>query len=305
MIRFLFRRVVTALCVAVTVSLLTFVLLRMSTDPAIALAGEGASAADIERVRVEYGLDRPLLVLYGEWASRALHGDLGRSHALSTSVSKLLQERLPVTFKLGGLALIFALALALPLGVAAGTYPNSLADRVAMAISVLGQSMPTFWFGLILILYFGVYWRLLPISGDTTWAHYILPASALGFYSAPSVMRLTRAGMVEALSSDYIRTARAKGLLERTTILKHAFGNAMVPVVSLSAVQLGLMLGGSIVIETVFSLNGIGRLAWESIKRSDFDVMQAIVLVVALIYIGLMLAADLLNAYLDPRIRMS
>lgn len=302
---FLLRRLVTAALVALTVSLVTFTLLRLSGDPAIALAGEGASAADIERVRIEHHLDRPLLVLYLDWLGRAVQGNLGQSHALASDVASLLRERLPVTLMLGGLALLFALLIAIPLGVAAGVRPNSLVDRCALAISVLGQSMPTFWFGLVLILYFGLYWRLLPISGSDTWRHFILPASALGFYAAPSLLRLTRASMIEAMGSDFVRTARAKGLRERTTIFKHAFGNAIIPVVSLSAVQFGLMLGGSIVIETVFSINGFGRLAWESIKRSDFDVMQAVVMVVALIYIGLVLAADLLNAYLDPRIRVS
>jgi peptide/nickel transport system permease protein len=202
-------------------------------------------------------------------------------------------------------ALAFAVALSVPLGVLAALRPNSPLDRLALLIAVVGQAMPTFWFALTLILWFGVHLRLLPITGSESWAHFVMPAIALGYYLTPGVMRLTRAGMLEVLSSDYIRTARAKGLRSGSVLFKHALRNAIVPVVSLAAVQFGFMLGGSVVIETIFQINGLGYLAWESIQRKDLPTMQAIVLVLALIYVLLTFFADVLNAFLDPRLRVA
>jgi peptide/nickel transport system permease protein len=304
MTRFLIRRLAVALCVAVTASFLTFALLRLAGDPAVSMAGDGASSADIDRVRKDNGLDRPLVVLYAEWISRAATGDFGRSFVMKQDVGDLIAQRAPVTAKLGVLALIVALSLAVPLGVVAGLASNSWADRVALGIATVGQAMPTFWLGLILILYVGLYWKLLPVSGNASLLHYVLPAFTLGFYAVPGLMRLTRAGVTEAAHSDYVRTAWAKGLRMPRIVLKHILRNAMIPVVALAAVQFGYMLGGSIVIEAIFSMNGLGQLAWQSIQRSDFAVMQAIVLVGVLVYIALTLLADLLNAMLDPRIRI-
>ena len=206
---------------------------------------------------------------------------------------------------LGALALSFALLLAVPLGVVAAIRPNSLIDRAALGIAVVGQAMPSFWFALTLMLWFGIYWRVLPITGTASWANFVMPAVALGYYITPAVMRLTRAGMLEVLQSDYIRTARAKGLGLNTVLFKHALRNAIIPVVSLAAVQFGFMLGGSIVIETIFAINGLGFLAWESIQRADLPMMQAIVLVLSIFYIVLTFIADVLNAWLDPRIRVA
>ena len=217
----------------------------------------------------------------------------------------LLAARLPITLYLGLIALALALFVAIPLGVIAAVRRDTWIDRLALAVSVLGQAMPSFWFGLTLILVFSVNLRWLPVSGNATWKHFVLPAVALGYYAMPAVMRLTRNGMLEVLGSDYVRTARAKGLPARKILVRHALRNAVIPVIALSAVQFGFMLGGSIVIEAVFSLQGLGQLAWESIARNDFPVVQAIVLVLAMIYIALTLAADLLNAALDPRLRQS
>jgi len=183
-------------------------------------------------------------------------------------------------------------------------YPNTIVDRAALTLAVVGQALPSFFFALILIIIFGVWLRWLPISGHASWMNFVMPSVALGYYATPAIMRLTRAGMMDVMSSDYIRTARAKGLRPSAVLFKHALRNAIIPVVSLSAVQLGFMLGGSIVIETIFSLNGLGNLAWQSIQRSDFEVMQAIVLSVATFYIVLTFCADMLNAFLDPRIRV-
>jgi peptide/nickel transport system permease protein len=305
MLPYLLKRLGVAVLVALTVSLITFSMIYLSGDPAVALAGETATEADIESIRVYYGYDRPILVQYADWLIRALQGDFGQSHYLKKPVAEVIFERLPTTMMLGLCALVFALTLSIPLGVLAAIRPNSLIDRTALTIAVIGQAMPSFWFALTLMLWLGVNWRLLPITGTASWANYVMPSIALGYYITPAVMRLTRAGMMEVLSADYIRTARAKGLRPMTVLFKHALRNAIIPVVSLAAVQFGFMLGGSIVIETIFAINGLGFLAWESIQRADLPMMQAIVLVLSLFYIVLTFLADMLNAWLDPRIRVA
>lgn len=305
MLAFTLKRLGVALLVALTVSLITFSMIYVSGDPAIAIAGEGARAADIEAIRKFYGFDRPITVQYFDWLAGALRGDFGRSFNMRQPVADIIFARLPTTMVLGAAAIGFALVLAIPLGVLAAVRPNSIFDRFALTIAVVGQAMPSFWFALTLILWLGVNWRLLPITGSDTWQHFIMPAIALGYFVTPAVMRLTRAGVLEVLSSDYIRTARAKGLRPMKVLFKHALRNAIIPVVSLSAVQFGFMLGGSIVIETIFQINGLGYLAWESIQRKDLPTMQAIVLVLSVIYVLLTLVADLLNAFLDPRLRVA
>lgn len=305
MLKFTLRRLGVAILVAITVSMVTFSLLHLSGDPALALAGENATDEDIENIRRVYGYDQPIVVQYVNWLTNALQGDLGRSFYLKQEVATVIFTRLPVTMLLGGLALLFALVLSIPLGVLAAIRPNSLIDRIALTIAVVGQALPSFWFALIMIFWLGITWRLLPITGTESWQNFIMPAVALGYFVTPGVMRLTRAGMLEVLASDYIRTAKAKGLRPMTVLFKHALRNAIIPVVSLAAVQFGFMLGGSIVIETIFAINGLGFLAWESIQRADLPMMQAIVLVLSCFYIVLTFLADLLNAYLDPRIRVS
>ncbi|ACN14404.1 AppB [Desulforapulum autotrophicum HRM2] len=303
MLIYTLKRLGLALLVTVTVSLISFMLLRVSGDPAISLAGEGASNEEIEFVRAEYGFDRPIIIQYFEWAGRAIQGDFGKSPYLNQPVSHMLKERMGVTLILGLCSLTFALVLSVPLGILAATRPNTWIDRIALTISVMGQAMPSFWFGLILIIFFGVKLRWLPISGSDTWQHFVLPTIALGYYATPAIMRLVRSGMLEVLASDHIRTARAKGLKWPKILFKHALRNAIIPVVALAAVQLGFMLGGSIVIESIFALNGLGNLAWVSIARSDLPVVQAIVLFLSTTYIFLTFLGDLLNAFLDPRIR--
>ena len=305
MLVFALKRFGVAILVAITVSLLSFSMIYLSGDPAVALAGEGASNEDIENVRRVYGFDRPLIVQYFGWLWEALQGNLGHSNYLKAPVAEVIFERLPVTMILGACSLTFALVLAIPLGVVAAIRPNSIIDRIALGIAVVGQAMPSFWFALTMILWFGITWRILPITGSDSWKNFIMPSMALGYYLTPAVMRLTRAGMLDVLSSDYIRTARAKGMRPMTVLFKHALRNAIIPVVSLAAVQFGFMLGGSIVIETIFAINGLGYLAWESIQRADLPMMQAIVLVLSVFYILLTFLADMLNAFLDPRIRVA
>lgn len=303
MLRFAARRLLLAIAVGFAVSAIAFLLLRVSGDLATALAGEDAPAAEVERIRQQFGLDRPLLVQYLEWLGRALTGDLGRSLFYPESVAGLILDRLPNTAILASFGLVLALLISIPLGIAAALKRNTWVDRTALGLAVLGQAMPSFWFALVLIFVFGLTLGWLPISGTEDLSNFVMPAVALGWFSAPVLMRLTRAGMVEVLSADYIRTAHAKGLPVRVVLFKHALRNAIIPVVALASVQFGNMLSGSVVIETVFALQGIGYLAWEAISRRDFPVVQGILLVVALFYVVLTLAADLLNAWLDPRIR--
>jgi len=305
MIVYLSKRLfMTVLVIAVT-SVIAFLLVHLSGDPAAAMAGEGASDADIEAVRATYGFDRPLYVQYLDWAGRVLTGDLGRSTYLRADVTEVLARHMPVTATLGACALGFALALSIPLGVFAALRPNSMIDRFSLWLAVAGQALPSFLFALGLMYLFGVHLRWLPISGSDTWLHFIMPSIALGYYATPAIMRLTRSGMLDVLQSDHVRTARAYGLAPWRVVVRHGLRHAIIPVVSLAAVQLGFMLGGSIVIETIFSLKGIGYLAWESIQRADIEVIQAILLVIAAAYAVLTLLADLLNAALDPRIRIS
>jgi peptide/nickel transport system permease protein len=303
MLKYTLHKLLVAVLVAVTVSFVAFMLLRLSGDLATAIGGESARGEDIARIRAQLGLDRPVLTQYWDWASRAATGDFGRSYYYPEPVWTLLEERLPVTLRLACWGLVISLLIGIPLGVLAALRPNTLIDRVAMTLAVLGQALPTFWLGLLLIILFGLVLRWLPISGADTWMHYILPSFVLGYYSTPAVMRLTRSGMLEVLATDYIRTAYSKGLPHRTVLFKHALRNAVIPVVALASVQFGLMLSGSVVIETVFAMQGIGQLAWESISRQDFPVVQAVLLLVSMFYVWLTFASDLINAWLDPRIR--
>ena len=305
MLQYALKRLGVAILVALTVSMITFSMLYLTGDPAMALAGETATQEDIENIRRVYGYDRPFPVQYADWLGNAIKGDFGRSHYLKTEVADVVFARLPTTMILGASAITFAFILAIPLGVLAAIKPNTVFDRLALTVAVVGQALPSFWFALIMIFWLGIEWRLLPISGTESWRNFIMPAVALGYYVTPAIMRLTRAGMLEVLASDYIRTARAKGLRPGTILFKHALRNAIIPVVALSAVQFGFMLGGSIVIETIFAINGLGFLAWESIQRADLPMMQAIVLVLACFYIVLTYLADMLNAFLDPRIRVA
>ena len=303
MLLFLARRTVLALLVALTVLTLTFALTRLAGDLAIVIAGPEATSADVETIRRVYGLDRPIVIQFFDWAGRALIGDFGESFFFRERVSTLIWARLPITLTLGVVGLTIALVVSLPLGILAALRENTWIDRAVGLVAMVGQAMPSFWLALILMLFLGLQLGWLPISGTGSWEHYVMPGIALSFSAIPALTRLTRAGMIDAMASDYIRTARATGLSRGSSVLTHALRNAAMPVVSIAAVQLGFMLGGSIVIETVFALHGIGFLAWESISKNDFPTVQAVVLLFAVIYIVLTLAADVLNAVLDPRLR--
>lgn len=305
MLGYISKRLGLAVLVALTVSIIAYMLLYLSGDPALAIAGEGARQADIDMVRKTYGFDQPIIVQFGNWVLKLISGDLGTSIYFKTDVGTLILSKLKTTMLLALYALAFALLVSVPLGVLAAIYKNSWIDRLCLAVAVVGQAMPNFFFALILIMLFSISWRMLPVSGSDTWQHFVMPAITLGYYAAPAFMRLIRAGMIEVLGADYIRTARAKGLPTRTVVFKHALRNAIVPVVALAAVQLGFLLGGSIVIETIFALDGLGYLAYQSITHKDFPVTQVIVLLLSVIYILLTLASDIANAWLDPRIRVA
>ncbi len=305
MLGYISKRLGLAVLVALTVSIIAYMLLYLSGDPALAIAGEGARQADIDMVRKTYGFDQPIIVQFWHWVLKLISGDLGTSIYFKTDVGPLILSKLQTTMLLALYALAFALLISVPLGVLAAIYKNSWIDRLCLAVAVVGQAMPNFFFALILIMLFSISWRMLPVSGSDTWQHFVMPAITLGYYAAPAFMRLIRAGMIEVLSADYIRTARAKGLPTTTVVFKHALRNAIVPVVALAAVQLGFLLGGSIVIETIFALDGLGYLAYQSITHKDFPVTQVIVLLLSVIYILLTLASDIANAWLDPRIRVA
>ena len=301
--RFLLRSLLLAVLVCLTVLIISFALSRMSGSLAINIAGPDASPEAVAKIEHELGLDRPLPVQFLDWANRAAHGDLGSSYLFHEKVSSLIASHLPVTLRLGVIAIIIAIVVAVPLGIVAALHEGTWIDIAVGMVALIGQAVPGFWLGLMLILWFGVDLHWLPIAGLETWQGYIMPSFVLSFVAIPVMLRLTRGGMVDALRSDYVRTARAKGLSRIAIVVKHALRNAAMPVVAVSAVQLGFILGGSVVTEVVFNVRGVGYLAWESIGKGDFPVIQAVVLLFAVIFVGLTLISDLLGAVLDPRLR--
>lgn len=303
MLNYVLQRLFVVCAVALTLSLLGFVLLNLAVDPAQAIAGEDADLLEIEQVRQRYGLDRPLMVRYAEWFGNLIRGDLGTSYYWNKPVGQLLVDRLPTTAMLALMSISVTILVAIPLGCAAALAPNSWIDRFALMIAVSAQAVPNFWLGLVMIIVFAVFIPIFPVSGDKTLWHFVLPSIVLGTSSVPAVMRLMRTGMLEVLSSDYIRTARSKGFSGRRLVTAHAMRNALLPVVSVLAVQLGHKFGGSIVTESIFAINGLGRLAIESILGADVPTVQILIFFFAFIFLLMNFLADVLNAALDPRLR--
>jgi ABC-type dipeptide/oligopeptide/nickel transport system permease component len=267
-------------------------------------SGAGSPEA-LERVRQSLGLDDPLYVQYTRYLFNAMQGDLGTSIRFNTPVTDLVVDAARHTFILSIAGLIVALLIGVPLGIIAALYEDTWVDTLCMVIALFAVSMPLFWLGQLLILGISIRLGWLPAISGTQPTGLILPALTMGAIAAGLISRLTRSTLSEVLRDDYIRTARAKGLSGTSVVFKHGLRNAVVPVVALAAVQLGYLLGGSIVIETIFALDGLGYLAYQSITHKDFPVTQAVLLLLALIYVLLTLAADLLNAFLDPRIRVA
>ena len=302
--QYFIKRGLMALLVALTVSIAAFVLLNIAVDPAQAIAGEDADLLLVEQIREQYGFDRPLMVQYLDWLIRLCQGDFGVSFYWNKPVGELILSHAPVTIQLALMAVCVTVIISLPLGTLAALKQNSLIDRFALSTAVSAQAIPNFWLGLMMIIIFSVTWQIFPVSGDETFVHFILPAFVLGASSVPAVMRLTRNGLLDVMASDYIRTARSKGFGGLKLLLRHAMRNALLPVVSVLAVQLGQKLGGSVITESIFAINGLGRLALESILGGDIPTVQMLVFVFALTFIIMTLAADLLNAWLDPRVRL-
>ena len=310
---YVIRRLLQAVPVIILVTLMVFLLLHLTGDP-IALMASGGEALDPqqrEALRKELGLDKPILVQYGVWLGKVVQGDFGRSTKTQRLVTDELKVRLPVTAELGVISWVFSIIIALPAGVVSAVRRGSKVDILATVLTMAGVAIPGFWLGIMLILLFSVQLGWLPAFGFVShfanpidgFKHLVLPAFSLGLGAAALNMRQTRSAMLEVLSQDYIRTARAKGLHERAVIWVHAFKNASLPVVTLMGLQIGRLLGGAVIIERLFAIPGMGRLMVDSIFFADFPVVQACVLIVALCVVLANLATDLLYAYLDPRIR--
>jgi peptide/nickel transport system permease protein len=297
------RKIFHTAFVALGVVTLVFVALRMSGDPAATMLPGDASVEETLALRHALGLDRPLYAQYAGFLGSALTGDFGTSFRHQQPAFALVLERLPATLELAVAALVLALVVALPLGILAAVYRGRAVDFAAMAFAVVGQATPYFWMGIMLILIVAVQLDWLPTSGRGGLDRLILPAVTLGTHFAASLARLTRTSMLEVLGQNFVTTARAKGLPERSVILAHALKNAAVPVVTLIGLQFGTLLGGAVVTETIFAWPGVGRLAVQSIFVRDYPVVQAGVLVLAMTFVAINLAIDLLYGWLDPRIR--
>ena len=300
---YLLRRLAQSLLVLLGVSFVVFFILHLTGDPALVLLSPDATAQDIQEFRETMGFNDPFLVQYGRFLGGALRGDFGRSVRHDEPAFALVAERLPATLELAGAALLIALALAIPAGIVSAVRRNSAVDYVSTVLALLGQSMPTFWLGIMLILVFSVWLHLLPSSGRGTLEHLILPAVTLGLFTTARITRLTRSGMLEVLNQDYIRTARAKGVAGPPVVWKHALKNAAIPIVTIVGIELGTLLGGSVITETIFAWPGVGRLSVQAIYNRDYPVVQAAVFMLSTTFVLVNLVVDMLYTYLDPRIR--
>lgn len=298
------KRLLGVVPVVFGVLLLTFLLVHLVPgDPVEVMLGESATMADRMQLRAELGLDQPLASQFVTYLDKLAHGDFGRSIHTHSQVSTLLAERIPATARLAALALLIAVCVGLPLGIIAALKAGQWPDRLATLSSLTLSAMPHFWLGPLLMLVFALWLGVLPVSGMESAGAIVLPALTLGFGLAAILTRMTRASLLEVLHEDFVRTARAKGLPERSVILRHALRAAMLPIVTVLGLQLGSLLAGTVITETVFGWDGVGRLLVESIEKRDYPVTQACVLVIALIYVLVNLLTDLAYARLDPRVR--
>jgi peptide/nickel transport system permease protein len=301
--RFVLRRAAYAALSLFLLSVTIFLFVRVTGDPTVLLVEPGASKDDLEALRHDLGLDRSLLVQYGTFMRDLVRGDFGRSFYYRTPVLELYVSRLPNSLLLAVAAMAFSLLIGIPSGIMAAVRVGGWWDSAGKIFALLGLSMPSFWVGLLLILFFSVYLGWLPSSGSGTALHVLMPAFALGWYFAAAHMRLARSSMLEVLGSEYVKLARLKGLPEARVIAKHAFKNALIPVLTLAGINLVLMVNVAVVVETVFAWPGIGRLLYEGIAFRDFPVVQATVLLGGSMIVVVNLVIDLLYAVIDPRIR--
>jgi peptide/nickel transport system permease protein len=302
--KYIIRRLGYSVVSLVLLSLTIFFFVRVTGDPAVLLVEPGASKADLDQIRQQFGLDRPLFIQYGHFVSALVRGDFGQSFYYRTPVLELYLSRLPNSLMLAAAAMALSLLIGIPSGILAAVRVNGWWDRVGKIFSLLGLSLPSFWVGLVMILFFSVYLGWLPSSGAGTLSHLIMPAFALGWFFAAAHMRMTRSSMLEVMGSEYVKLARLKGLPERMVITKHAFKNALIPVLTLAGINLVIMVNVAVVVETVFAWPGIGRLLYEGVAFRDFPVVQATVLLGGVMIVVVNLLVDILYAVIDPRIRL-
>ncbi len=303
--RYIAGRFLQAIVSMVFVSAVVFALVRLSGDPIEIMMPAEATKEDIALMRAYLGLDRPWPVQYWMFVSRAVRGDFGRSVRFNRPALEVVAERYPATLELGGLAILVVLSIALPVGVYSAVRRSGALDYISRGLAALGQAVPPFWLGLVLILLLGVWLRLLPTSGRGTPAHILLPTLTLGWFAAAGLMRLTRSSMLDVLGAEYVKLARIKGLHERRVIWKHAFKNAALPIITFAALLFVSLLNGSIIVETVFSWPGLGLLVIEAVQFRDYPVVQTVVLFLSGMYILANLLVDVLYTYLNPKIRYS
>jgi len=301
--RFVLRRLGYSLVSLILLSLIIFFFVRVTGDPAVLLVEPGASQADLEAIRHQFGLDKPLPIQYWEFITHLVRGDFGQSFYYRTPVLELYLSRLPNSLILALAAMAFSLLIGIPTGIVAAVRVNRWWDSVGKVFALLGLSLPSFWIGLVMILFFSVYLGWLPSSGAGTPLHIIMPAFALGWYFAAAHMRLTRSSMLDVLGSEYVKLARLKGLPEALVIAKHAFKNALIPVLTLAGINLVIMVNVAVVVETVFAWPGVGRLLYEGIAFRDFPVVQATVIMNGAMVVIASLLVDICYAVIDPRIR--
>jgi peptide/nickel transport system permease protein len=303
-LRYLVRRVLSAVLVIFGVSIVSFGLMFLSGDPTTMLAGDNWSRQQIEEFRHLMGFDRPWYIQYWDFLTHVLHGDFGLSLRQYQPVFTLLMDRVPATLQLTGAALCLSVVLSIPIGVLSAARRNSIYDRLAMMFALAGQSMPVFWVGTMLILIFGVALQWLPVAGTGDLTHLVLPAVTLALFSVARNARLVRSSMLEVLGADYVRTARAKGLQARVVLMRHAFRNALLPIITLFGLDVGALVGGAVITETIFSWPGVGRLTVDAVLGKDLPLVEGAVLVLAGSFVLINLLVDLLYGYLDPRVRL-
>jgi ABC-type dipeptide/oligopeptide/nickel transport system permease component len=300
--RYITRQLIQLVVVVFGISVLAFSILHVLGDPVLLLLPQNAGKEEFERYRHLLGLDRPLYVQYWKFVSRAVLGDFGKSWYADTPAFALVIERMPPTIYLTFAGMVVALLISLPLGILAALKRHSWLDTLCTAVAVAGQAAPLFWLGIMMIIVFSVRLRLLPASGYGTWQNFLMPAFCLGAALAPITMRLVRSGVIEVLNMEFIKTARAKGLAEPTVVIKHAFRNVCIPVVTVLGLQFGQLLGGAIITETVFAWPGVATLTVESIRNQDFPVVQCAVILLALLIVAVNLVVDVIVGLIDPRI---
>jgi ABC-type dipeptide/oligopeptide/nickel transport system permease component len=302
--QFILRRTIYSLITLFILSLTIFTVVRMTGDPVTFLAEPGARAEDLQRIRVEWGLDRPLPLQYLSFVKNVFTGELGNSFNYEMPVSTLYFQRLPNSLELGFAATLVSIFIGIPAGLISAVKVNSAWDNAGKAIALFGLAVPGFWLGLVMILVFSVWLGWLPTSGQGGWRNLIMPAFALGWYFAASLLRLTRSSMLEVLRSEYIKLARLKGLPGWVVIAVHAFKNALIPVLTLAGVNLVIMINAAVIIEVIFAWPGIGRLLYEGIFQRDFPLVQGVVMEAGIMIVVINLLVDCLYAYIDPRIRL-